>query len=77
LLSAFLTNCSNELEILTEDVPQSVRTAFQQKYPVAQVTEWEAEKKDGRLYFEAEFTLNNQKKEAYFKPDGTFFQEEK
>jgi hypothetical protein len=34
------------------------------------------EKKDGKLYYEAEFEMGGKKKEASFRPDGTFGMEE-
>lgn len=76
LLCALLTACSTEFKIVSSDVPQPVIASFQQKYPAAQNTEWEAEKVDGHLTFEAEFKLDGKEKEAYFKPDGTFLKEE-
>jgi hypothetical protein len=68
--------CATEFKIVSSDVPQAVLTAFQQKYPSAQSVEWEAEKTEGRLAFEAEFKIDGKRKEAYFKPDGTFLKEE-
>jgi hypothetical protein len=38
--------------------------------------EWEVEKEDGKLYYEAEFKLDGKSKEAYFRPDGSFTKEE-
>jgi hypothetical protein len=72
----FLSGCSAEFKILAEDVPPAVLQAFQLKYPTASGVEWEAEKTDGHLAFEAEFKIDGKKKEAYFKPDGTFLKEE-
>lgn len=71
-----LVSCKSEFDIMSSDVPQAVLNAFQQKYPSAQVTEWEVEKESGALVFEAEFKLDGKKKEAEFKPDGTFIKEE-
>jgi hypothetical protein len=70
------SNCSSEFKIVSSDVPPVVASAFQTKYPSAQDVEWEAEKTDGRLAFEAEFKIDGKRKEAYFKPDGTFLKEE-
>lgn len=75
LICVFFTACSTEFKIVSSDVPQSVIASFQQKYPSARNTEWEAEKVDGHLTFEAEFKLDGKEKEAYFKPDGTFLKE--
>jgi hypothetical protein len=71
-----LSACASEFEIAASEVPDSVLTAFKNKYPGATEAEWEVEKKDGKLYFEAEFKINGKKKEAYFRPDGTFGMEE-
>jgi hypothetical protein len=69
-------SCASEFKIVSEDVPQVVVTSFQSKYPNASGVEWEAEKEDGHLTFEAEFKQDGKGKEAYFKPDGTFLKEE-
>jgi hypothetical protein len=71
-----LLSCSQEFDINSEDVPQAVLTAFQQKYPSVTGTEWEVEKHDGRLVFEAEFKADGKRIEAVFKPDGIFIEEE-
>ena len=68
--------CASEFDIASSDVPQAVTTAFQTKYPGAQAEEWEVEKEDGKLIFEAEFKLDGKSKEAEFRPDGTFVKEE-
>jgi hypothetical protein len=70
------SSCASEIKILVSDVPQAVISSFQVKYPAASAVEWEAEKADGHLAFEAEFRENGKSKEAYFKPDGTFLKEE-
>lgn len=75
-LLLFFWNCSSEFKIISGDVPPAVVSAFQSKYPSAQNVEWEAEKTDGHLAFEAEFKMEGKRKEAYFKPDGTFLKEE-
>ena len=71
-----MSACASEFEIAASDVPESVMTSFKNKYPGATEVEWEAEKKDGKLYYEAEFKMGGKKKEAYFRPDGTFSMEE-
>jgi hypothetical protein len=43
---------SNEFDIKETDVPQNVVAALKAKYPSAQITKWEAEKENGRFYFE-------------------------
>jgi hypothetical protein len=69
-------SCASEFKILESDVPQTVISAFQTKYPSAKNVEWEAEKTQGHLAFEAEFKIDGKSKEAYFKADGTFLKEE-
>jgi hypothetical protein len=76
ILCLALTSCATEFKIVSEDVPSAVTSAFKVKYPSAQNVEWEAEKTEGHLAFEAEFKMDGKKKEAYFKPDGTFLKEE-
>jgi hypothetical protein len=71
-----LTSCASEFKIVSDDVPASVISAFNAKYPSAQNVEWEAEKTEGHLAFEAEFKMDGKNKEAYFKSDGTFLKEE-
>ncbi|NOT76969.1 MAG: hypothetical protein HOP08_18755 [Cyclobacteriaceae bacterium] len=66
------TSCASEIEIASSDVPTAVMTAFNSKYPQAKDVEWEIEKQDGKLYYEAEFKTDGKKMEAYFRPDGTF-----
>jgi hypothetical protein len=68
--------CASEFGISSSDVPDTVMKAFTTKYPGATEVEWEAEKDDGKLYYEAEFRLEGKRKEAYFRPDGTFTKEE-
>jgi len=53
-----------------------VLDSFNSKYPGASNVEWEVEKEDGKLYFEAEFKMENKSIEAHFRPDGTFSGEE-
>jgi hypothetical protein len=72
----FIGACASEFKIVAADVPPAVITSFQTKYPNAQNVEWEAEKTEGHLAFEAEFKSDGKSKEAYFKPDGTFLKEE-
>jgi hypothetical protein len=71
-----VTGCASEIEISSSDVPAAVITAFNGKYPQASDVEWEIEKLEGKLYYEAEFRSEGKKKEAYFRPDGTFSKEE-
>jgi hypothetical protein len=71
-----IASCASEFEIAASDVPQAVLDSFNGKYPGAKSVEWEVEKENGKLYFEAEFELEGKEKEAYFRPDGTFSKEE-
>jgi len=71
-----LSACATEFEITKDNVPAAVTSAFNAKYPNVTSAEWEVEKEDGRLVYEAEFKLDGKKKEAEFKPDGTFIKEE-
>jgi hypothetical protein len=71
-----LCSCSSEFHIVSSDVPPVVITAFNTKYAGATDVEWEAEKTEGHLAFEAEFRIDGKRKEAYFKPDGAFLKEE-
>jgi uncharacterized lipoprotein YmbA len=68
--------CASEFEISSSDVPEAVVTSFNGKYPGASDVEWEVEKEEGKLYYEAEFKLEGKSKEAHFRPDGTFSKEE-
>lgn len=68
----FMVSCANEISITSSDVPEVVMSSFTSKYPMARETEWEIEKQDGKLYYEAEFKIEGKRMEAYFRPDGTF-----
>lgn len=72
----FLASCAAEFAVMGDDVPQAVQSAFKTKYPGASNPEWEVEKSAGHLVYEAEFKVDGKKKEAEFKPDGTFIKEE-
>jgi hypothetical protein len=76
LIGLVASSCASEFEITSSDVPQPVLDSFNTKYPGAKDVEWEVEREDGKLYFEAEFELQGKEKEAYFRPDGTFSKEE-
>lgn len=67
-----LSACSsNEFNINETDVPQNVVAALKAKYPSAQVTKWEAEKEDGRFYFEAKIKDGDKEKEIHITADGS------
>ena len=74
-----IISCSNEteFEIKESEVPPSVLAAFKAKYPNAQVKEWEAEKEDGKFFFEVEFKDGDKEKEVHITPDGASITEEK
>jgi hypothetical protein len=72
-----LASCSSdEFEIKESEVPPNVIAAFKAKYPAAQVKEWEAEKEDGKFFFEVEFTDGGKEKEVHITPDGSSITEE-
>jgi len=73
---SLLAGCASEFEIAASDVPQAVLDSFNSKYPGAKDVEWEVEKENGKLYFEAEFKMEGKEKEVHFRPDGTFSGEE-
>jgi hypothetical protein len=76
-VAACLSACSSkEFEIKESEVPQNVISAFKAKYPSAQVTKWEAEKEDGKFYFEAEIKDGGKEKEIHITPDGSSVTEE-
>jgi len=75
-LILFLSACAAEFKIPETDVPPGVKDAFNTKYPNAIDPKWEAEKHKGHLTFEVEFTFDGKKKEACFKPDGSFIKAE-
>jgi hypothetical protein len=76
-LSILLAGCSsNEFEIKEAEVPKDVLNAFKTKYPSAQVIKWEAEKEDGKFYFEAEWKVNGKEMEVHISPDGSTLTEE-
>jgi len=76
-IAASLAACSSsEFDIKETDVPQNVVAALKAKYPSAQITKWEAEKEDGRFYFEAEIKDGDKKREIHITADGSSVREE-
>ena len=75
-LSLMFLSCSNESKITASDVPPAVSAALMEKYPDANDIEWEMEKDDDHLNYEAEFKSGGKKKEALFSADGTFIKED-
>ena len=71
-IATSLVACSSkEFEIKESEVPPNVLAALKAKYPSAQVKEWEAEKEDGKFYFEAEIKDGGKEKDIHISPDGT------
>ena len=71
-----LTGCSSEFEIQESDVPKDLLSAFKAKYPNAQDIEWEAEKEEGKFYYEAEWKEDGKEMEMHISPDGTITPED-
>jgi hypothetical protein len=73
IIAITLASCSSseeEFEIQETDVPPNVLAAFKAKYPTAQDVSWEAEKEEGKFFFEVDFTDNKKEKEVHITPDG-------
>ena len=76
-VAIILVSCtSTEFEIKESEVPPNVLAAFKAKYPSAQNLKWEAEKEDGKFFFEAEFKDGDKEKEVHITPDGSSITEE-
>ena len=65
----FFSGC--EIEIAESDVPKDLLASFKAKYPNARNVSWEAEKEDGKFYFEASWKENGKETEVHISPDGT------
>ena len=74
---AILSSCSSstEFEIKENEVPANVLAAFKTKYPTATEVKWEAEKENGKFYFEADFEDGGKGKEVHITPDGSSISE--
>ncbi|AEV98317.1 hypothetical protein A4D02_22815 [Niastella koreensis] len=73
ILAITLASCSSsesEFDIQESEVPPNVLAAFKAKYPSAHDVSWEAEKEEGKFFFEVDFTDNNKEKEVHITPDG-------
>jgi len=68
---------SDEFKIEESEVPPNVVAALKAKYPSAQVIEWQAEKEDGKFFFEAEIKDGDKEIEVHITPDGSSVTEEK
>ena len=73
---AGLLSCENEQEISASQVPQSVMSAFQTKYPNITADKWEKESEKGKTVYEAKFKNNGKDVEAEFDENGNFIEEE-
>jgi len=77
VVSIALTACSsNEFEIKETDVPQNVIATLRAKYPAVQIIKWEAEKENGKFYFEAKIKDGAKEKEVHITADGSSVTEE-
>ena len=78
VISAFCFSAcsSDEFEIKESEVPKNVVDALKAKYPSAEVIEWQAEKEDGKFFFEAEIKVGNKEIEVHITPDGSSVTEE-
>lgn len=65
ILAIWITACSKNVQ--TASVPESVVTAFNQRYPTAEEVDWEVNADD---QYEAEFWIGDQKKEAVYRSNG-------
>lgn len=75
-MAVYLASCaSTEFEIRENEVPANVVSALKSRYPNAQVIKWEAEKEDGKFYFEAEIKDGGKESEIHISPDGAFITE--
>ncbi len=71
LAAILFTACESSSEVKEADVPQAVKSALMAKYPGAQVTEWETEKEDGKMIYEAKFKDGDKKKKVHIAADGS------
>ena len=72
----FSSCSSNEFEIKESEVPPNVVAALKAKYPSATIKKWEAEKEDGKFYFEAEIMDGGKEKDVHITSDGASVTEE-
>ena len=70
VITIFSCSSATEFGIKETEVPPNVLAAFRAKYPAATNVEWQAEKDDGRFYFEADFKEGAEEKEVQITPDG-------
>ncbi|CAN5907390.1 hypothetical protein BH11MYX2_BH11MYX2_26990 [soil metagenome] len=65
-----------ETKIALKDVPEAVTKAFAGKYPKAKATKAEKIEKGTEVTYELAWMDGKKKREATFKADGTFVEEE-
>jgi hypothetical protein len=66
--SILIVGCANAQTVKEAEVPASVKTAFEKKFPGSKVKEWEKEGAD----YEAEFDLKKVETSAVFDANGMF-----
>lgn len=69
-----IISCSssgNEFEIKDTEVPPPVMAAFKARYPQATDAKWQAEKDEGKFFFEVDFKDGGKEKEVQITPDGS------
>ena len=75
LLAVFTQSCS-EKKLSTSEVPTSVISTFNAKYPNASDIEWEKDQENGKTLYEVECKFNGKEVKAKFNTDGSFVAEE-
>lgn len=71
LLTVFTQSCS-EKKLSASEVPTSVVSSFNAKYPNASDVEWEKEDEKGTIVYEVECKFNGKETKAKFNEDGSF-----
>jgi hypothetical protein len=59
------------VEIPASQVPVAVRASFASNFPNARNVQWEKQREDGGLQYQADFNMNGKRFRARFSPDGT------
>lgn len=78
VLPAFcaITSCGGETDVESQNVPEIIITNFNSRYPGADQIKWTKEKKDGKMFYDAEFLLNGARAEVEYDEAGNFVKEE-
>ncbi|MBO9201869.1 MULTISPECIES: hypothetical protein [Niastella] len=71
LFASCSSSSDSSFDIQESEVPPNVLAAFKAKYPSAEQATWEAEKEDGKFFFEVDFKDNGKEKEVHITPDGS------